>query len=175
MSVSDEQDPWAAKLGHANFTIHPQPYLPQTFTNETCTLLLSDWELARSRYMRHAARITESYASTSKISKYTEQKWAEIDSLWRSNLEFANAEAEANGEVGAWQSLAETQAVSRIPTLEDPTGQPGKFPQVGEDGIVGPMVRYARAEEEKPAKKSGLLRLLTSPGSLLGGRRRPSV
>lgn len=172
MSISNESDPWALKLGHANFTVYPEPYLPGLCDHKSCNALLENWELARSRYMRHATRITENYGPTSQIFRYTEQKWAEIDALWRQNLEDANAEAEARGEPPAFQSLAETQPVSRIPTLNDPH-QPNKFPAINEDDIVGPMVQYARTTA-KPAKKSTFLKLLTSPAALLG-RRRPSV
>lgn len=172
MSISTDFDPWAAKLGHANFTVYPEPYRPETCDYKSCNALLENWELARSRYMRHAARITENYGPTSQTSRYTEQKWAEIDARWRANLEEANAEAEACGETPAFQSLAETQPASRIPTLNDPH-QPNKFPSVNEDDIVGPMVQYAKATT-KPTKKTSILRILTNPAALLG-RRRPSV
>lgn len=173
MSISDESDPWTNKLRHANFTISPEPYLPEICDSVSCNALLENWELARARYLRHAARISENYGPTSQIFKYTEQKWAEIDAVWRANLEDANAEAEACGQTPAFQSLAESQPVSRIPTLNDPQ-QPDKFPAINEDEIVGPMVRYAKASP-KAAKKSAFLRIFSSPASLLAARRRPSV
>lgn len=172
MSISTETDPWASRLGHANFTVYPEPYRPEICDHKACSALLESWELARSRYMRHASCITENYGPTSQTFKYTEQKWAEIDATWRRNLDDANAQAEANGEAPAAQSLAETQPVSRIPTLNDPH-QPNKFPEISDDDIVGPMVQYARATD-KPAKKSILLKLLASPAALLS-RRRPTV
>lgn len=170
--LSSDLDPWASRLGHANFAVVPEPYRPEVCDHKACNKLLEDWEKARARYMRHAARVTENYGPTSQTFKYTEQKWAEIDAIWRQNLDEANAEAEAHGETPASQSLAETQPISRIPTLNDPQ-QPNKFPKINEDEIVGPMVQYARTTT-KPARRSTLLRLLTSPAALLG-RRRPSV
>lgn len=175
MSISSEPDQWAAKLGHANFTVYPEPYRPEVCDYKSCNALLENWELARSRYMRHAARTTENYGRTSQTFKYTEQKWAEIDARWRANLEETNAEAEACGETPAFQSLAETQPVSRIPTLNDPQ-QPDKFPAVEEEDMVGPMVQYAKAIPKPQRKQPILLRIFTSPASLLGAaRRRPSV
>lgn len=168
MSISGEADYWAIKLGHANFHIKPEPYLPDVSNMQTCKRLLDDWESARVEYMRVTSRVSEHYGPTSQTYKLTEQKWAEIDDQWRSNLEQANAEAEANGEVTTFQTLAETQPLSKMPSLNDPQ-RPSKFPAVAEADIVGPMVQYAKVQR-RPAKKPTLLKLFTDPSSLLGGR-----
>lgn len=174
--TSQREDPWADKLRHANFSIYPEPYMPQSCDLESCNALLENWELARSRYMRHATRIAEHYGPTSQVFHYTEQKWAEIDSNWRTNFDVANESVDGQNRVQ--QSLAEHEPISRMPTLNDPR-QPAKFPTIDDTEIVGPMVRYVKLQA-KPSKKPTFLKIFTSPASLLAGRspfgsRRPSV
>ena len=168
MTISDEPDYWATKLGHANFHITPEPYLPEVCNLQACKRLLNDWEYARREYMRVAARVSEHYGPTSQTYKLTEQKWSEIDTLWRSNHESANAEAGANSETTLYQPLAETQPLSKMPSLNGPQ-QPDKFLAVTESDIVGPMVQYAKIQR-RPSKRPAILKLFTDPSSLLGGR-----
>lgn len=168
MTISEEIDPWAHKLGHANFHIEPQPYMPEISTLQTCNRLLDDWESARIEFMKQAARISEHYGPTSQTYKFTEQKWAQIDAQWRAYHKQANAEAEASGEATHFQTLAETQLVSRLPSLNDPQ-QPAKFPKIEDADIVGPMVQYAKIHR-LPSKRQNFLRIFTDPTSLLGRR-----
>jgi hypothetical protein len=169
LTIAEETDEWAIKLGHANFHITPEPYLPEVCDAQTCRQLRDDWEAARVEFMRQAARVSEHYGVTSRTYLLTEQKWAEIDAVWRRNLEMANAEARAYGEKSFVQPLAETQALQRMPSLRDPR-QPSKFPAVEEADIVGPMVQYAKVQHRRqPTRKySSFLKLFTSPASLLG-------
>lgn len=173
MSIAvDETDEWAMKLGHANFHIMPEPYMPEFCDRYTCKQLLDDWESARVEFMRHAAHTSEHYGVTSQTYKLTEQKWAEIDAIWRANHETANSEANVSNTNTFFQPLAETQALSKMPSLEDPK-QPSKFPKVDEADIVGPMVQYAKIQQRRaPAtnKKPSFLRIFTDPASLLGSR-----
>jgi hypothetical protein len=119
------------------------------------------------QYMRQATQTSEHYGVTSHIYKLTEQKWAETDATWRANHEMANAEAQANGDSTLFQPLAETQALSKMPTLRDPE-QPSKFPVVDPETIVGPMVRYAKIQHQQPAtKRPSFLRIFTDPSSML--------
>lgn len=168
--VERETDPWAIKLGHANFHIKPEPYLPEVCDAQSCKQLLDDWETARVEYMRQAVHISEHYGVTSQTYKLTEQKWAEIDAVWRANHEIANAEAQVSADNTFYQPLAETQAVSKMPSLEDPK-QPSKFPKVEEADIVGPMVQYAKIQHRRtPSKKPSFLKIFTDPTSLFGPR-----
>lgn len=168
MTISEETDYWSVKLGHANFHIQPEPYLPAECTLQTCKRLLDDWETARSEYMRVVARISEHYGPTSQTYKLTEMKWSEIDAQWRSYHERANEEAGVDNDITLYQPLAETQRLSKMPSLNDPQ-HPSKFPAVAESDIVGPMVQYARIQR-RPSRKPALLRLFTDPSSLLGNR-----
>ncbi|KAI5359777.1 hypothetical protein Slin15195_G116370 [Septoria linicola] len=170
LAIAEETDHWAIKLGHANFHIYPEPYLPETFDVQHCRQLRDDWEVARLEYMRQAARVSDNYGVTSQIYKLTEQKWAEVDAQWRSNHEYANKRAQEIGENTVFQPLAETQALKKMPSLQDPK-QPSKFPVVEEADIVGPMVQYAKIQHRRqPSKKSSFLKIFTDPASLLGGR-----
>ncbi|CZT20337.1 uncharacterized protein RCC_06196 [Ramularia collo-cygni] len=161
--IAEESDPWAIKLGHANFHISPEPYLPDICDAQSCSRLRDDWEAARVQYMRQAARTSEHFGVTSDIYRFTEEKWAEIDAEWRSNHEKACAEAQANGDIMPFQPLAKTQPVSKLPSLQDPQ-RPSKFPAVSE--IVGPMVSYAKINHERPpSKKPSFLKIFTNFGS----------
>ncbi|KAF2721496.1 hypothetical protein K431DRAFT_224141 [Polychaeton citri CBS 116435] len=165
IAISEEQDPWAIRLGHANFHIYPKPYLPTLCTGKACRQLLDDWESARLEYMRHAARISEHYGPTSHTFKLSEQKWAEIDATWRSYHEEATSQAEACGEAPHFQSLAQTAPLSKMPSMEDDQPE-GKFPKVDQSDIVGPMVQYARIHRQ-PSKRHSILRIFTDPTSLI--------
>ncbi|KAK3075155.1 hypothetical protein LTR53_001766 [Teratosphaeriaceae sp. CCFEE 6253] len=168
LRLSQESDPWSLKLGHANFHITPEPYLPSKCDMYSCKRLLDNWELARAEYMRQALRISEHYGPTSQTFKFTEQKWAEIDAQWRAYHERANAEAGVRDDTTLYQPLAETQPLAAMPSLIDPH-QPSKFPMVAEADIVGPMVKYAKIQRQ-PSRKPAFLKLFTDPASLLGGR-----
>lgn len=161
LTIAEETDHWAIKLGHANFNIYPEPYLPEVCNAQQCRQLRDDWELARVEYMRQAARVSENYGVTSHIYKLTEQKWAEIDGIWRANHELAVAEAQASGEDTVFQPLAETKTLKKMPSLQDPK-QPSKFPAIEEADIVGPMVQYAKIQHRRqPSKKSSFLKIFT--------------
>ncbi|KAF2210452.1 hypothetical protein CERZMDRAFT_45200 [Cercospora zeae-maydis SCOH1-5] len=168
LAIAAETDRWAIKLGHANFHIYPEPYLPEVCDAQNCRQLRDDWEAARVEFMRQAARVSDNHGVTSHIYKFTEQKWAEIDAAWRANYDVANAQARASGEDPVVQPLAETQALQKMPSLQDPK-QPSKFPVVEEADIVGPMVQYAKIQHRRqPSKKSSFLKMFTDPASLLG-------
>ncbi|EME44786.1 hypothetical protein DOTSEDRAFT_72285 [Dothistroma septosporum NZE10] len=173
---AESADPWATKLGHANFQIEPRPYLPEVCDAQSCRQLTEDWEYARKQYMQLAGRVCSDYGPTSQTFKLTEQKWAEIDATWRANHEMANAAAQATGDSPTFQPLAETMPVAKLPFLNDPQ-QPGKYPTIEEKDIVGPMVTYAKIHHDQlPIKKtSTILKLFTDPGSLLGRRSNFSV
>ena len=166
MPLSDDNDPWAARLGHANFHITPEPYFPDHCNAKSCKQLLDDWEAARMDYMRQAAPISEHYGPTSRTFKLTERKWAEIDAVWRANHELATARTSGPSESPVYHPLAETAPLPKMPTLNDPE-QPSKFPKIDDSDIVGPMVQYARVQRQ-PSRKPSFLRLFTDPASLLG-------
>lgn len=166
MTIAEESDPWAIKLGHANFHILPEPYFPESCDLPSCKRLLEDWESARIEYMRQAARTSEHYGPTSQTMKLTEQKWAGIDAEWKRNHEVAVSRAAASGEGPVYQPLAEIAALSKVPSLNDPQNA-GKSPKLDESEIYAPMVQYAKIQR-RPSKKANFLRLFTDPASLLG-------
>ncbi|MCJ1358283.1 MAG: hypothetical protein MMC33_008282 [Icmadophila ericetorum] len=142
--LADPQDEWANKLGHVNFTIHPEPYLPETFDFVTCKQLQDDWDAARLNFMKHLARTRENYSTTSKVHQLTEEKWAQIDALWAKNHEVAKCRALKNTEkaLDAFRqaSVAKPMPSMQLPSLNGPKSE-GKFPKLGDEGIVGPMVQ----------------------------------
>ena len=105
-----ESDAWADRLGHANFTIQPQPYEPEVQDLESMHQLRADWGLARVNYTKHLVRTGEHYGTTSKIYALTEAKWAEVDGIWRTHFEETARNVVASG-------VAESCA-SRIQDIE---------------------------------------------------------
>ncbi|KAK4993063.1 hypothetical protein LTR66_006110 [Elasticomyces elasticus] len=160
MTISEQNDEWSVKLGHANFIISPEPYMPETCDLAARKRLVADWETARFEYMKHAGRTSEHFGSTSQIFKFTEQKWAITDAQWKRNHELVVAQAAANGEDPVYQPLAEQAPLVKMPSLNDPQNR-GKFPKLDEEEIVGPMVQYAKIQRPA-AKKSKFMNIFSA-------------
>lgn len=181
MLDQQEDDGWSAKLGHANFTIYPEPYLPKVFDLETFKLLREDWDHARHSYAKHLARTGEHYGTTSKTYLLTEEKWASIDCRWKNNsADMSNAlghliarssggDARSSDPTGSGTVLEQAPTKVVVPQIHDPTG---KFPDMGDEDIVGPMaVAPSRgtalqhmvepAMQSRLAKKRNFLRFIS--------------
>ena len=172
MMLADPDDKWTNLLGHANFTIQPEPYVPEHCDAASLRQLFADWELARCNYAKHQVRTAEHYGVTSKHYTLTEQKWAEIDAEWKRHHEVTTSHAAAQGELSpvAPMSPPEPAPLSKMPTLNDPKSE-GKFPKLGDEDVVGPMVQIASPMMLKtPSRKRAFFKFLSDllPGSLLG-------
>ncbi|KAI0181711.1 hypothetical protein GGR52DRAFT_52654 [Hypoxylon sp. FL1284] len=132
-------DAWSDRLGHANYTIVPKPYKPDTADLYSLRQFRVDWETARVNYAKHLARTGEHYGQTSKTYALTEAKWAETQRAWR-NLHDEIAEAVvASGETACEQFDEGVCTWTTVPRMD----AEGKFPERGDEDIVGPMVRKA--------------------------------
>lgn len=175
------EDEWTARLGHANFIVHPAPYVPDVCDTASCKRLVEDWEEARKQFINQAARASEHYGPTSNIYKLTEQKWAEIDGRWRKNHERAVQKAkkmdkyrsESPQEVRLperdYQPLAKPAPLAKLPSLNDPHNS-GKFLKLDEADIVGPMVQYAQITTQA-SKRTAFLKFFRDfkfPSNTLG-------
>ncbi|KAG9230471.1 hypothetical protein BJ875DRAFT_154510 [Amylocarpus encephaloides] len=165
--IADANDEWANKLGHANFCIQPEPYLPDAFDVEACRQLRARWDEARCNYTKHLVRTGEHYGVTSKAYKLTEEKWLSIDAIWRKNNDRTIAQTVENGSDAlatfAHATLGDdssSNVMTRIPSLNDPRSE-GKFPLMGDEDIVGPMVQVAAQLQRSPSKKAKLLKFFT--------------
>lgn len=134
--MSEEDETWCNLLGHANYTIMPLPYKPELVNLETLHQLRAAWTTARVNYTKHLARTGEHYGITSKTYSLTEAKWAETKALWRKH----------HDEVAGY--IISTGAADVLPKFNDDvlTAVPqmdteGKFPERGDEDIVGPMIR----------------------------------
>ncbi|KAI9641952.1 hypothetical protein NHQ30_009821 [Ciborinia camelliae] len=67
----------------ANFTILPEPYLPETFTLETCRQLRADWDLARCNYTKNISQVMNNYGHESKAYTDAEEKWKLVEAEWK--------------------------------------------------------------------------------------------
>ncbi|CZR59595.1 uncharacterized protein PAC_09489 [Phialocephala subalpina] len=162
--IADPDDEWANKLGHANFTIYPEPYLPESYDLEACRQLRANWDLARCNYTKHLVRTGEHYGVTSKTYKLTEEKWTATDAAWRRNNEITITNTVESGS-DAFATLkhntlgdnSNSNIMTKIPSLNDPRSG-GKFPQLGDEDIVGPMVQVAAQLQRSPSKKAKLFK-----------------
>lgn len=164
MLITDHEDEWSNTLGHANFTIHPEPYRPDTFDLVACKRLRSDWDLARCNYMKHLMRTGEHYGATSKIFRLTEEKWSSIDAVWKRNSEECISRTADNGfetELSMSHiSTAEPTPLMKLPSLNGPRSE-GKFPKLGDEDIVGPMEQVAsQVQQRRQSRKAGFFRFL---------------
>jgi hypothetical protein len=175
MQLTDPQDEWSNKLGHANFTILPEPYLPETFDLASCRRLRTDWEMARCNYAKHLARTAEHYNTTSKVHQLTEEKWAQIEARWKRNYELARSRAtDGAGEsiaLARQPSLVEPSPLTKIPSISGPCSD-GKFPKLGDSGIVGPMTQIEPIPQPRPRRKRAFWKFLQGvlPSSVAFGR-----
>lgn len=137
--IADSDDEWSHKLGHANFTIHPEPYVPSVCDLNALRQHRVDWDLARCNYTKHLVRTGEHSGVTSKIYKLTEEKWKFVDNEWKRNHELViSSLKERDGEetLSLTKSNAHPCDMVKIPRLHDNA----KFPELGDQDIVGPMV-----------------------------------
>jgi hypothetical protein len=131
-------DAWSDLLGHANFTITPAPYKPEAPSLSSLRELRADWETARVNYTKHLVRTGEHYGLTSKTYAYTEQKWADTDRAWRRFHDETVNVLVASGQATSCDKFDES-IITTVPIMD---GE-GKFPERGDEDIVGPMVREA--------------------------------
>ncbi|KAF2085873.1 hypothetical protein K490DRAFT_45279 [Saccharata proteae CBS 121410] len=166
MTIEDPQDEWALKLGHANFTIFPEPYEPDVCDAAACREVFANWEQARRNFIKHQVRTGEHFGLTSKTYMLTEQKWAQIDAEWKRCYEVACAQSgEAGSDHEDEPTPSEPAPIVRMPSLNGA----GKFPKLGDEDIVGPMIQATK--QPSPSKKMSWMRVfneLRFPGSFLG-------
>lgn len=135
--LSDPKDEWAHKLGHANFTIQPEPYVPEICDAESFRQLRADWDLARCNFARHLVRTGEHYGITSNIYRLTEDKWEAINKEWKQNYDAMVIQLDTSGweDLGLTRSTLHPCGQIKLPRLNDND----KFPELGDEEIVGPM------------------------------------
>lgn len=142
-NLLEQHDAWSDRLGHANYTILPRPYRPGTSDLETLRTLRADWDLARVNYTKHIVRTGEHYGTTSKTYALTEAKWAETEREWKAShdvlLQRVTALNPGYDAQLRWDRLQD-DAPTTVPRMLDAEG---KFPDLGDEDIVGPMVRDA--------------------------------
>lgn len=138
LSMLDEQneDIWAKKLGHADFSIYPEPYTPETIDIDSFEELRANRDTAQSSFDRHRAETGENYGPTSKVYILTQEKWNHINAEWERQIERMTSALRPNVALG--------------PALDVVEDTSGKFPKLGDDGIVGTMsVEPARVRSMK--------------------------
>ncbi|OQD70094.1 hypothetical protein PENDEC_c027G01289 [Penicillium decumbens] len=155
--LSDPNDEWANKLGHANFTIQPEPYQPMVCDIDRFHQLRADWDIARCNFAKHLVRTGEHYGVTSNIYQLTGEKWECINDQWRS--QHKSMLNQLGSEDGVALTLTQSHLQPReqvcIPGLHDNA----KFPEMGDEDIVGPMtVAPATGCRSNPLKKRNFFR-----------------
>lgn len=142
-NLLEQHDAWSDRLGHANFTINPKPYQPDAADFDSLRRLRAAWDLARINYTKHIMRTGEHYGARSNTYALTEAKWAETERDWKmahdtlmDRVLAMNPGCEAQLR---WDRLQE-DVHAGVPRMLDADG---KFPDLGDEEIVGPMVRDA--------------------------------
>lgn len=88
ITMPEITDEWSDLLGHANFVVHPEPYLPEQRTRTAYRDFRDAWALARCNYAKHLVRTGEHCGVTSKIYRWTEEKGRTIDRQWKDKHAF---------------------------------------------------------------------------------------
>ncbi|CAD6505888.1 BgTH12-06820 [Blumeria graminis f. sp. triticale] len=164
IKIEDLNDEWANKLGHANFTILPEPYIPPTFDINACRKLRKDWDHARFNYTKHLLRTGEHYGITSQIYQLTEEKWNATDKIWQRYHEITVENMIENGS-GAFKSTStcpwdeEEHSTNTSPNNLSRHGN--KYSLLGDQNIIGPMVQAAATLRRTPPTKTRLLNYIT--------------
>lgn len=142
--LTNSSDPWAARLGHADFSIHPEPYRPDTVDLDSYKEFRDNWDQARKQYAQHLARTTEHYGQTSKVYKLTEEKWTLIDDTWKKynahlsmalSPQLARLSDDPHSPDSPVSLLEKPVTRVVVPQLD----KSGKFPEIGDADIVGPL------------------------------------
>ena len=165
-------DVWSKKLGHANFNITPEPYMPTKIDQTTCQRLVDDYQTATTEYLKHRVRTIENYGQNSKVFQLTEDKWTETDYAWKRIINQVMSFAKATGDQGLIPILSEPshQAPATHPYLDS------KFPKLGDGEIVGPMtVDIQSTPVATTASRSQTLKHKPSSSKIFGVRRLNSI
>ena len=174
--LADPQDEWAVKLGHFNFTIDPEPYaIAAPASTADCLRLHAHWEIANQRYVKHLARAAEIHGTTSTIYRYTQDKWATIDAIWKHNYEqgIASIPHDSQEAVQAYRQKLDVSPTSlaKLPSINGPHSDE-KFPQANENGIVGRMEQVRPVAPLRASRKRVFWKFLQGvlPSSVAFGR-----
>lgn len=152
--LTDPNDEWAARLGHANFNIQPAPYAPAMCDLESFHQLRADWDIARCNFAKHLVRTGEHYGVTSTIYKLTGEKWESIDREWRTQHQALLRGLGSVDGVALTLTHTELRPCEQVcvPRLHDNA----KFPEMGDEEIVGPMTVSPVAEIAGPCRTRSL-------------------
>jgi hypothetical protein len=148
--LSDPNDEWASKLGHANFNITPEPYVPVVCDIGNFQQVRADWDIARCNFAKHLVRTGEHYGVTSNIYKLTVEKWESINREWATQHEAMLSQLNAVDGVALTLTQSNINPCQRvcIPRLHDND----KFPEMGDEDIVGPMSVAPATEISGPCR-----------------------
>jgi len=136
------------KLGHANFSIHPEPYVPEFMTLDSYAEFRNNWDQARTSYAKHIARTVEHYGPTSKVYRLTEEKWTSTDNQWKRQhaimrkalapvlARLSDGDSEMQDSTASSAVLEKPLTKVVLPVIDDKSG---KFPELGDMEIIGPM------------------------------------
>lgn len=160
-------DEWADKLGHDNFTILPEPYLPPTYDVETYRKFLYDWDLARYNYTQYIACICEHCGVTSKIYHLTEEKWSAISKVWGSNNEliFKFVHGENCLSTNSEKPLPVEESFSASMSSES---LGGKVDSPLDEEIVAPVEEVKECNSPQLTRKARILNYLKKRKSFRG-------
>ena len=143
------QSKWKKLLGHADFTIFPKPYVPQNINSATIKMLARDWMQAQENYFHHLMETAGGFGGTSQHYSLTQQKWAEVHGQWMHVLKHVTMNGSAAGQdcTPLYESVQiDLDSIGRMAVAI----AGGKFPHVGDQGIVGMMYQHGVVSIPEP-------------------------
>ena len=135
--------------------------MPEMFDLASCRQLRTDWFAAKGQFARHLSRTSDLYSTTSKIHHLTQEKWAQIDDQWKRNYIETVARSQSSHASGLSEETLDVGPApsTELPSLNGPKSE-GKFPTLGDEGIVGPMVREKPPAPQKRGRKRSFWKFL---------------
>lgn len=97
--IADKEDPMSDQLGHADFTIFPQPYCPEVCDMHAINEVTNARQRARDTFAGHLNSTANLFGFESKVYNLTREKWAAIDVEWQQCLDEMMRRAFAQGQM----------------------------------------------------------------------------
>jgi len=97
--IADKEDPMSDQLGHADFTIFPQPYCPEVCDMHAINEVTNARQRARDTFAGHLNSTANLFGYDTKIYNLTREKWAAIDVEWQQCLDEMMRRAFAQGQM----------------------------------------------------------------------------
>ena len=179
--IADKEDPMSDQLGHADFTIFPQPYCPEVCDMHAINEVTNARQRARDTFAGHLNSTANLFGFESKVYNLTREKWAAIDVEWQQCLDEMMRRAFAQGQMAMPMTPLEPAPIIK-PSVEKKSAEikPADLTatvisdpkiRIGVEEILGPMA--VSPPQIQPERRLDQLKRVFSFTS--SGRNTPKV